>query len=133
MLVSAFPEPFQCHHATVPLTLSPAGSLCQLPTLLCATHAVVCYPRCCVLLACMCCLLVCAAGEALRALGYTVVTVENPSASELSASLIAHASQQDWQSHASSVVALMAHGYDATIECQVRAATFSPISTRAKL
>ena len=121
MLVSAFPEPFQCHHATVPLTLSPAGSLCQLPTLLCATHAVVC------------CLLVCAAGEALRALGYTVVTVENPSASELSASLIAHASQQDWQSHASSVVALMAHGYDATIECQVRAATFSPISTRAKL
>mmetsp|Transcript_41124 Transcript_41124/g.56041 ORF Transcript_41124/g.56041 Transcript_41124/m.56041 type:complete len:203 (-) Transcript_41124:145-753(-) len=29
-----------------------------------------------------------------------------------------HASQQDWQTHASSVVALMAHGYDATITCQ---------------
>ena len=58
------------------------------------------------------------AREALRALGYFVVTVENPSASELRASLIAHASQDDWNSHASSVVALMAHGHGSSIEGQ---------------
>lgn len=58
------------------------------------------------------------AREALRALGYTVTTVTNPTASELSASLIAHATQRGWEAHASSVIALMAHGRDASLECQ---------------
>ena len=56
--------------------------------------------------------------EALRSLGYTVTTVENPSASELRASLVAHRSFGDWGGHASSVVGLMAHGHDASIEGQ---------------
>ena len=42
----------------------------------------------------------------------------NPTASELAASLMAHASQDGWAAHASSVVALMAHGHAARLECQ---------------
>ena len=58
------------------------------------------------------------AREALRLLGYSVITVANPTASELAASLMAHASQDGWAAHASSVVALMAHGHGARLECQ---------------
>ena len=58
------------------------------------------------------------AREALRSLGYEVVTVQNPTASELSASLIAHAERDGWEAHGSSVVALMAHGHDAKLEGQ---------------
>ena len=58
------------------------------------------------------------AREALRSLGYTVVTVQNPSASELAAALKVHASQPEWGRHASSVVALMGHGHSAHLECQ---------------
>jgi len=58
------------------------------------------------------------AREALRSLGYTVVTVENPSASQLRSSFAAHAHLPDWQWHGSSVIALMAHGFDGKVECQ---------------
>jgi len=58
------------------------------------------------------------AREALRALGYTVRCVENPSASELHASLLAHGSEPGWEAHGSSVVALMAHGSEAALLAQ---------------
>lgn len=58
------------------------------------------------------------AREALRSLGYEVVTVQNPSASELTAALLAHTSRDGWSDHASSVVALMGHGVSGTLECQ---------------
>lgn len=58
------------------------------------------------------------AREALRALGYTVVTVQNPSVAELHTSIAAHAAMDDWGNHASSVVALMGHGHGARLECQ---------------
>ena len=59
------------------------------------------------------------AREALLALGYGVTTVENPSSSELVASLVAHRSLDGWGGHASSVVALMAHGVgEGRIECE---------------
>jgi len=57
------------------------------------------------------------ARESLRALGYSVTTVLNPTASELQASLIAHRSRPDWGRHASSVVALMGHGRGASLQC----------------
>ena len=62
------------------------------------------------------------AREALLKLGYTVVTVENPNAGQLEAALDAHR-EADWAAHASSVVALMAHGHAKRIECQARAAS----------
>ena len=58
------------------------------------------------------------AREALRALGYTVRCVENPSASELHASLLAHVHEPGWDAHGSSVVALMAHGSEAALLAQ---------------
>ena len=58
------------------------------------------------------------ARESLRGLGYTVRTVENPSASELHASLVAHALEAGWEQHASSVVAIMAHGFEGSVRGQ---------------
>ena len=58
------------------------------------------------------------AREALRSLGYEVITVENPSASELTASLLAHVNRDGWEGHGSSVVALMGHGVGGLLECQ---------------
>lgn len=63
------------------------------------------------------------AREALRSLGYIVVTIQNPSASELTAALIAHAASGDWPRHASSVVAIMGHGVGGQLECQDGEAT----------
>jgi hypothetical protein len=58
------------------------------------------------------------AREALRTLGYSVTTVENPTASELTASVIAHTSLEGWEEHGSSVVGVMAHGFGSQLECQ---------------
>ena len=58
------------------------------------------------------------AREALRQLGYEVIVVQNPTASELAASFHAFTRPECWTGHASSVVALMGHGSGATLECQ---------------
>ena len=76
------------------------------------------------------------ARDAMRQLGYEVVTVENPSADELRASLEVHAKASGWEGHASSVVALMAHGSERQLECQCggevpTAALFRALNSKA--
>ena len=76
------------------------------------------------------------ARDAMRQLGYEVVTVENPSADELRASLEVHAKAAGWEGHASSVVALMAHGSERQLECQCggevpTAALFRALNSKA--
>ena len=76
------------------------------------------------------------ARDAMRQLGYEVVTVENPSADELRASLEVHAKAPGWEGHASSVVALMAHGSERQLECQCggevpTAALFRALNSKA--
>ncbi len=56
------------------------------------------------------------AREALTLLGYVVISVENPTRGQLEAALRTHA-KAAWEDHASSVVALMAHGRGARVEC----------------